>query len=339
MKKRLLSALLSIVMCLSLCVSAFAAELQFVPVNTVGFSYNLDGSLVDSTYSYSISVDISEGDDCITLRNIEVVPAINDFSTPNVIVLSKVFDETFAVDIEGTNFSIVLEKHSGEYYIDIFNNEKCFSFGGERLQKMTAFFSNMDDNGAEQFQASMSGSNDGNIASPNTLTLPDDVSITTVTKNNIRVQAIWNPNPDRCVAIRINTVGTSYGYWVKRLQIKNGTVSSDRIIKSVNPTGINNAADFSSLMQYVLGFTTYNIYIPSFTTVTSVSSTYANTFAFDISLGIAWNDLIYTTGTTANAVMMYLFLTGGTSVPTVSGTVVITEHITAYGAATISLSF
>lgn len=331
MKKRMYSLLLSVIMCLSLCVPGYASQTSLVEFT--GFSYNMDGSQIDSDYGYSCSANITESNGQLVVNNICIFPAIDGFSVPTQMILSESFDNTYEADIAGTNFSLIIEKHSNDYYIDIFNDTKCFAFGGNRLSKMTSYFSrtarNIDAVTEEQVT----------IGNKNEVMSDSDVALFTKTGNNLRIQAIWNPNRSNRLSLRVNTTSTGAGEWIKRIQIKNGAVPSSYVIVSANPTGINNSSSFTEYLSYMLGFIEYKVFIPSFSSTTSISSINQHTFTFDFSMGIAWGDIKYSTDTSSNGMLMHLFLDHNGVKPTPTGKLVITEHITAYGTATAFLSF
>lgn len=282
-------------------------------------------------YNYSFAASIIENNDSITLTNIKISPSNEELVVPTEVIADKVSDTTYTTEVSGTGISIIVEKHNKEYYIDISNDTKCFSFGGDRLQKMTALFSSL---------ASISSEIEIQNETPNAEIMATSAGrVLSKSGNGLKIEAYWNPSNDKELAIRFNTTGSRTGEWISRVRITGGYVPSSYVIKSANPTGINSSPDFSVPLSYIFNSLKYNIYIPSFSTVTSVSSTNGNTFAFDISPYVSWNSLNYSTSTSCKGVLMYLYLNKNGDKPVPHGKLTITEHIAATGNVNVSLSF
>ncbi len=329
--KKFIAMLLTLIMCASLCVPAFAAEAG-TQVSLSGFSYEMDGSRIDSKYDYTLNARVIEGVDHIRLTNISVSPTSDKLNLPTEVTADKMNENTYSAEITGTGVSFIIEKYSDEYYIDITNDTECYSFGGDRLQKMVNLFAELANaaNTEDELQDASQGIE---------IMATGSERVLSKSKNGLKIEAFWNPNKKNRLAIRVNTTGTRVGEWVRRVRIRDGYVPSGCVIKSVNPTGINTKSDFSVVLSYIFNLLNFNIAVPSFSTVTSVSSTYGNTFTFDLSPYVAWNSLNYSTSTNAKGMLMYLYMDDDDIKPVPHGKLVITEHVAATGNIDVSLSF
>lgn len=328
--KKFIAMLLTLIMCASLCVPAFAAEAG-TQVSLSGFSYEMDGSRIDSKYDYTLNARVIEGVDHIRLTNISVSPTSDKLNLPTEVTADKMNENTYSAEITGTGVSFIIEKYSDEYYIDITNDTECYSFGGDRLQKMVNLFAELANaaNTEDELQDASQGIEPLKTAAGRMLSK---------SKNGIKIEAYWNPDTERQLSIRVNTIDYRVGEWVTRIKVT-GYVPSSYTITSANPTGINVEPDYTQFLSYLLERKEIHIFIPSFSTTTSVSSLNGNHFTFDISPHVSWTSMNYSTSTKANGMLMHLFLNKNGVKPVPHGTLAVTEHIVATGSVTLYLSF
>lgn len=329
--KKFIAMLLTLIMCASLCVPAFAAEAG-TQVSLSGFSYEMDGSRIDSKYDYTLNARVIETADHLRLTNISVSPTVDGLNLPAEVTADKMNESTYSAEITGTGVSFIIEKYSDEYYIDITNDTECYSFGGDRLQKMVNLFAELANaaNTEDELQDASQGIETMATAAGRVLSK---------TKNGLKIEAYWNPDDEKELAIRVNTSDSRVGEWIKRVRIRDSYVPSSYVIKSANPTGINESSNFVKYCEYVYNKVTFFVFVPAYSTITSISSTNGNCFTFDISTYVSWNSLNYSTATRSNGVLFYLFLNKNGVKPVPHGKLVITEHVAATGTVDVSLSF
>ena len=328
MKKRVLSLLLALAMCLSLSIPAFAAEMATNAISLAGFLYNTNGSFIDNNYDFSLAATVTEANGTVTLKNLRISSNDTAIAIPNQVTLHEVEDGVYVANSLGNDTSIILESNHSEYYIDVVIGETCIAFGGNRLQAISSHFLTTSESILIQEQGA-------------SITSTSADSLFTKSGNGLRIQAIWNPASDNRLALRINTVGYRAGEWISRIQITGGSVPSSYVIKSANPSGStgNTDSNFASFLTYLIGFTSYSVFLPSFSAPNNASYINGNYFSFDISPYIPWNDMNYTTSTSSNGMLMYLFLDHNGATPTPAGTLKITEHVSGVGTTSVSLSF
>lgn len=328
--KKFIAMLLTLIMCASLCVPAFAAEAG-TQVSLSGFSYEMDGSRIDSKYDYTLNARVIEGVDRIRLTNISVSPSSDKLNLPTEVTADKMNENIYSADIPGTGVSFIIEKYSNEYYIDITNDTECYSFGGDRLQKMVNLFAELANtaNTEDELQDASQGIETMATAAGRVLSK---------TKNGLKIEAYWNPDDEKQLSIRVNTIDSRVGEWVTRIKVT-GYVPSNYTITSANPTGINVEPDYTQFLSYLLALKEIKIYIPSFSTTTSVSTLNGSHFTFDISPHVSWTSMNYSSSTKAKGMLMHLFLNKNSVKPVPHGTLAVTEHIVATGSVTLYLSF
>ena len=344
--KKIFALVLSLCMCLSLVVPVAAENLLSTPISLSGFSYNMDGSRIDTQSNYTLTANIIEGNDSVTLLNLTVSPSINGFNVSQAVVLNEVNENTYLATLQQTGHMIILERLQNEYLIDISDDAMCFSFGGNRIQKMTTLFSDREVVSFSQLPLEYSEVYTTSDVNRSILSSTDNKSILTRSGNGLRLEAIWNPSRDECLSLRFNTTGIRAGEFITRIRI-NASLPGDYIITSANPSGINILPDFSDYMDYFLDVienaveTTkrFLIFIPSFDTVTDVSSYTQRSFSFDISPYVNWNDMIYSSSSSSQGMLMHIFLDYVGIDPIPSGTLIVTEHIPTYGTVNVTLSF
>ena len=329
MKKRVLSLLLALTMCLSLSVPAWANEIGLNTISLTGFSYNTSGSSIDNNYDFLLTATATETSNTITLRHLSISSSNSiAIAIPNQVTLYEVEDNIYVANSLGNDTSIILESNHSEYYIDVIIGDNCIAFGGNRLHVISSHF--------------LTRSNDI-LAQPQTATVTSTPagSLFTTSGNGLRIQAIWNPANNNRLALRINTTGYRAGEWISRIQITGGSVPSSYVIMSANPSGStgNTNSNFASFLTYLIGFTNYSVFLPSFSAPNNASYINGNYFSFDISPYIPWSDMNYTTSTSSNGMLMYLFLDHNGVTPTPTGTLKITEHVSGVGTTSVSLSF
>lgn len=297
-------------------------------VTLSGFSYSMDGSSLDSEYRYSLSATAYENDDYLILNDLKILSDQQVETFPSCITLDRVGPSVYSTDIRNLNLSVIVEMNHPEPYIDVFSDNTCIAFGGFRANRLADYFD------------SRSYVQDAVVQSPNTpAPLYNSGRLSTKSNSSLKIETVWEPARSNRIDLRVNTLGSGVGEWVKRIQIKSGYVPSSYVISSANPTGINTSSDFSSFLTYAVGLTSYSIYLPSFSTTTSCSSINGSTFAFDISTYVKWSDMVYTEGQSAKGMLFYLFLDHNGANPAPHGSLVVTSHVAAYGTMTYSLAF
>lgn len=328
--KKFIAMLLTLIMCASLCVPAFAAEAG-TQVSLSGFSYEMDGSRIDSKYDYTLNARVIEGVDHIRLTNISVSPTSDKLNLPTEVTADKMNENIYSAEITGTGVSFIIEKYSDEYYIDITNDTECYSFGGDRLQKMVNLF-------AELANAANTEDELQNASQGGELMATAAGRMLSKSGKGLKIEAYWKPDDEKQLSIRFNTTDSRVGEWITRIKVT-GYVPSSYTIRSANPTGINPAPDFSQIFSYFFNLLEIKIAVPSFSTPTSVSSINQNNFTFDLSTHVAWTPMNYSTSTKAKGMVMHLFLNKNGVKPVPHGTLAVTEHIVATGSVTLYLSF
>lgn len=307
---------------------AFADTMNETDILLAGFSYSMDGSEIESECRYSMSATAYEYADRLELVNPVLLFGEQELPFPSRVTLEKQNESMFSTYIPWLNLSMIIETNHSEYYIDVFSEEVCIALGGHRSERIANYFEKrtvidtVDDSVLSSVEPMYAANN-----------------LFTKTTGMLRLQAIWEPSKSNRIALRVNTMQGDAGEWVTRIRINDGYVPSSYVIASANPTGINTNKDFTQVLSYILNRVEYNIFIPSFNSVTSVSTTNGNKFSFDISTNVKLSDMRYKEGTSANGMLFYLFLDHNGVNPTPHGSLVVTTHVTAYGTMTYNLKF
>lgn len=322
MKKKMMSLGLALVMCLTLCVPAFATtftdNIHYEDVQLSGFSYHMDGSQVDTSYSYSIlcDIDIHDGNAQISIDSLNT----NEEIPLKTFQLERLTDDMYVASISATS-KIILDMTAGQLLVDVMSGDIAYAFGGNRLSEATEKLRTI----------TIENSKPSVCAMPALATAAQNNVIEEVRTSRLYFAAIWNPNNDNRLAFRVNTRGDLSGVnWLLDINIS-GNVPSNYIIESANPSGTPihtgdeaGALNFLNALTYIPYVGQYiNILLPCFVKSgsTTMSSTYINQFEFRLNMKAAWNDMLYSSGSTANGVLTYLFLNSSGGTPNPSGTV------------------
>lgn len=332
--KRIFCLVMSVLMCIVLCIPTFAYDIAIHKSdnslqNTIslsGFSYNKMTKQVSKDYQYQIKALVNVNDFEPQLSITDAPEGFQNELTD--LTLDKIANNIYQTHISSQKY-VTLDMTTGQPLIDLVNGDKVYAFGGNRLSKISEYMERTKREYVNPKVMTRSIRRSGSF------------NIKTVESKFIRFQAFWDTTKSNKLSLRVNSLGEDYGAGVLITGIRvKGYVPESYVIVGANPTGINTKPNFAATMSYLVSLgSPVTIYIPEFSSDTSISSLNQNHFELDLDVGVKWDDFIYESGSEANGMLMHLFMDHNGETPYPSGTVDFDVHIAGFGTDTRWLEF